>query len=96
MLEFLLVVEVGNWQKIDVWVAGIAAVALVIVLGFTIKTANAARDTANEARLANDLAQEEMDIRLAPFISIRDLKGGRAEDTDGQILLNPDPTTGGG
>lgn len=87
MLDVLLVVEVGNWEKIDVWVAGIAAGLLVLVLIVTSITAKAAMGAAGEARRANDAAAVERRLRLRPWVGISLLKASRVIHEDGSVTL---------
>jgi hypothetical protein len=87
MPDVLLAVEVGNWEKIDVWVAGIAAFLLVAVLIVTSITAMAAVGAAKEARRANDAAAVERGLRLRPWVGIGSLQASRIIHEDGSVTL---------
>ena len=70
MLDLPLIGEVGNWEKVDVSVAAIAADLLMLVLIVTPLTAKAAIKAANEAEKANQRSQDEMVMRLRPSLGI--------------------------
>lgn len=97
----LQAIEVGNWTKGDVIIGGVAASLLVAILGVQIwatretrKAAIAAKESSDAAVAANDRAQTEMAIRLAPIVSIRGVMPYVVKDIDGLVMLREDPDTG--
>ncbi len=70
MSNMQLAMEVGNWTKADVIIGGVGAALLLIVLGFNLFALRTATRSANEAKRANDRADEEMITRLQPYLAI--------------------------
>jgi hypothetical protein len=96
-----LAIEVGNWEKTAV-IAGILSAGLLLaVLAVQIwatlqtrKAATAAKDSSDAAVAANHRAQVEMAVRLAPFVSIKNVESYAVKDNSGLIILRIDPDTG--
>ena len=90
MPGLILAVEVGNWEKVDVLVAGIAATLLLVVLIVSSVTAKAAVTASREARRANDAAEADHKRRIRPWIGIRDFDISRFFYASGGIIFKND------
>ena len=77
MTTVFLEIDFGNWQRFDIIFAGISAALLVVVIGIQIWTTRQAKEAARAAKISSDAAvdanrrsQEEMEIRLRPWMSL--------------------------
>ena len=64
MSILLLQIAVSDWDKADVIISAVAAGLLLAVLMFNHHAIGIAGKAVDEARRANDLAKEEMNVRL--------------------------------
>lgn len=93
--------EVSGWDKAAVIISSITSVlflsvlfAQVIAILYTRRAANAAKQSADEAKRSNDGVVKEMRLRLRPWIYITSPVLERVEDQSGKPLGIVDPLTG--
>ena len=87
MLAIQVIVEASTLDWLTLGISSTTLVLFALILWFTRKSADAAVK-------ANQRAQEEMDIRLSPFISITGVDSIAIVDHEGRVFRRKDPVSG--
>lgn len=92
--EIIVVMPTSGWQIAAVIIGGITALLFSGVLIAQLFATFATSRAAKAAKESLDLAKYEMDLRLAPFISVPDLEVQAIKDNLGKVLVRRNPQTG--
>lgn len=90
----ILVTPVSGWEIAAVIIGGITAGLFILVLIAQMIATFATWRAANAAKASVDLAKNEADLRLAPFISVPDLEAQFIKDRSGKVLTRRNPQSG--